>query len=89
MSSHALYLYLITVSIQNTFRPLANYGLNTPPTPPHPRKHTHTTHTQGNFLDHVFLKAIILQVFCSMLAIWRRGRYPLTACYIRYPYKKI
>ena len=30
---------------------------------------------------------ITLQVFCSMLALWRWGRYPVAAFYIRYPYK--
>ena len=33
----------------------------------------------------IFLKPSVLVVFCSMLALWRLGRYAVTACYKRYP----
>ena len=35
----------------------------------------------------IFLKPSVLEVFCSMLALWRLGRYAVTACYKRYPSK--
>ena len=33
------------------------------------------------------LKPSVLEVFCRMLALWRLGRYAVTACYKRYPPK--
>ena len=35
----------------------------------------------------IFLKPSESEVFCSMLALWRLGRYAVTACYKRYPSK--
>ena len=35
----------------------------------------------------IFGKPSVLEVFCSMLALWRLGRYAVTACYKRYPSK--
>ena len=35
----------------------------------------------------IFLKPSVLEVICSMLALWRLGRYAVTACYKRYPSK--
>ena len=35
----------------------------------------------------IFLKPSVVEVFCSMLALWRLGRYAVTACYKRYPSK--
>ena len=42
---------------------------------------------RGCFVDHNLLKPNVLEVFCSMLAFWRLGRYVVTACYKRYPSK--
>ena len=40
-----------------------------------------------DFVAMFFFKFIILEVFCSMVPIWRWGRYRVTAYYIRYLYK--
>ena len=42
---------------------------------------------QRSFVDQDFLKPSVLEVFCSMLALWRLGRYAAAACYKRYPSK--
>ena len=35
----------------------------------------------------IFLKPSVLEVFCSMLALWRLGCYAVTACNKRNPSK--
>ena len=35
----------------------------------------------------IFLKPNVLEVLCSMLALWRLGRSAATACYKPYPSK--
>ena len=35
----------------------------------------------------IFLMPSVLEVFCSILALWQMGRYAVTACYKRYPSK--
>ena len=59
-----------------TFRPRARYGLPPPPPP-----------AGGVLKTMIFLKPSVLEVFCSMLALLRLGRYAVTACYKRYSSK--